>query len=707
MTQLGADTQPVRRTDQVSTEPTSAGRRGDGTPDAGPVLTPGEAAGLVFALAVAMVATVSLALAEVGQHDGRVAIGLGLVATGVLVAVMWWWRPRPRIRVDVVELGVVGVAALAAAIFFLPGFPYALADKDPGVYVAHAFAIAREGDVSIPDPVIARDLDPLINNGRFPGLWLDKTQPDVVTPQFYHLYPATLATAQDLVGNRGVFHLTPVMAIASVCMLVVAARRATNTVTAVVFGALLITSMMQVWQARYPSTEVLAQLLLSGALLAAVLAIERRWSGAAFAAGVLLGVGFLCRPDGFLYILLAAGVVGAAVAMERFDRRSIMLGAGLAVTFPYAALNAYELRVRYSDSNSVPSLPLLLGACLVLVLAGLPLRALVARLDRRRRAHAEDDGNGSPDDTGDAGDRSGLLGLLNRGHLPLGVLVSLGAGLLLLALWHRESLLGTDYSYSHFQDATIRSLDEINIKWLSWFVTVRGLVLMWLGVVVLALTRVRASAYVLALPGAMLLPVYLWNARISMRLMWWVRRFVPAVLPAIMLLVALAIAWALLRRSWTLRLAGVLVAVTLVAEFAAQSWTLHGHHEMQGSWKAAEATAAIAGGEQGVFLYTEAEGTTDAMRNTPAAVWFIFDQVAARLQPDFDMQEIGTYRDAFPGQPVFLVTHGPLSTHLPAERFTEAGTVSQRLSMWGESQSEVPLEGEVLQSDLVFWRLTG
>jgi 4-amino-4-deoxy-L-arabinose transferase-like glycosyltransferase len=706
MTQLGAGTHAVGRTDQVATEPTTAGRHGDGTPDSGPVLTPGEAGGLVVAMAVAMVATVSLALAEVGRHDGRVAVGAGLVATGVLVAVMWWPRPRPRIRVDAVELGLVGVAALAAAIFFLPGFPYALVDKDPGVYVAHAFAIAREGDVSIPDPVITRDLDPLINNGRFPGLWLDETQPDVVTPQFYHLYPATLATAQDLVGNRGVFHLTPVMAIASVCMLVVAARRAINTVTAAVFGALLITSMMQVWQARYPSTEVLAQFLLSGALLAAVLAIERRWSGAAFAAGVLLGVGFLCRPDGFLYILLAAGVVGAAVAMGRFDRRSIMLAAGLAVTFPYAAVNAYDLRVRYSDSNSVPSLPLLLGACAVLVLAGLPLRALVARLDRRRRARA-DAGAGSPDDGGVPDGSSGLLGLLNRWHLPLGVLVSVGAGLVLLGIWHRESLLGTDYVYSHFQDATIRSLDEISIKWLSWFVTVRGLVVMWLGVVVLALTRMRASAYVLALPGAVLLPVYLWDARISMRLMWWVRRFVPAVLPAVMLLIALAIAWALLRRSWALKLAGALVAVTLVAEFTAQSWTLHGHNEMQGSWQAAEATAGIAGGEQGVFLYTEAEGTTDAMRNTPAAVWFIFDQVAARLQRDFDMQEIDGYRDAFPGQPVFLVTHGPLPAHLPAERFAEAGMVSQRLSMWDESQREVPLEGEVLQSDLVFWRVTG
>ena len=51
---------------------------------------------------------------------------------------------------------VIAAIVVAGAFFFLPGFHYAYADKDPGVYVAHGFAIAREGDVEIDDLVVQR-----------------------------------------------------------------------------------------------------------------------------------------------------------------------------------------------------------------------------------------------------------------------------------------------------------------------------------------------------------------------------------------------------------------------------------------------------------------------------------------------------------------------------------------------------------------------
>jgi hypothetical protein len=710
MTQLSSGDRTLGRAGQVAPEPAPSAPPSGGAPDDYAVLTLGEVAGVVLAVAVALIATASLALAQAGRHHGLLAVAIGLTATGVPTAAMWRSGTRPAVRVDRLELAVVGLTAAAAAALFLPGFSYASVDKDPGVYVAHAFAIARHDDVTIPAPVLERGLDPMIGQtGMFPGFWIEAEAPEAITPQFYHLYPATLATAADLGGRAGVFNLTPLMAIASVLLLIIAARRAAGTAAAVVFGALLVTSMMQVWQARYPSTEVLAQLLLAGALLGGVLAIERRWAGGALAAGLLLGVGFLCRPDGFLYILLAAAVVAAAVATGRAGRRAALLGVGLALTFPYAAWNAYVVRTSYSDSNSVPALPVLVGAGAALLVAALVVRSLAPLVDRRGSGvHGSDrPAPASDGETDSDGERNALVRLLRRRHVQLGVAASAAAGLVLLGLWHRERLLGSDYVFSHFQGRTIRSLDEINIKWLSWFLTMRGLVLMWLGVVVVAVTRVKAAVYLLVLPAVVLLPVYLWDARISMRLMWWVRRFVPAVLPAVLLLIALAIAWALLHRLRPVRLLGALAALAMVAGFARQTWPLRNHDEMAGSWDAAEAVADFAGEEQGVFLYTPSNDAEDPMRNTPGAVWFIFDQITARLHQDVDMAEVDGYVDAFPGQPVFLVTRGDLPGGLPADRFTRLGTVTQRLSMWKESQSEVPSEAEVLEGDLVVWRVTG
>jgi hypothetical protein len=94
------------------------------------------------------------------------------------------------------------------------------------------------------------------------------------------------------------------------------------------------------------------------------------------------------------------------------------------------------------------------------------------------------------------------------------------------------------------------------------------------------------------------------------------------------------------------------------------------------------------------------------MRNTPGAVWFIFDQTTSRLHDPYDMAEIDRYIDAFPGQPVFLVTGGELPPTLPADRFTRLGTVTQRLTMWRESTSERPTEAKHLEGDMVVWRVS-
>ncbi|HEY8525565.1 MAG TPA: glycosyltransferase family 39 protein [Acidimicrobiales bacterium] len=668
-------------------------------------LTLGELAGVVVAVAVAAVGTASLALAQLGHHDGFAAAALGLVVTAAAGAAVGKVEGRPRVVVDRTEVGLLAVLGVAAVFFFAPGSPYAYADKDPGIYVAHAFAIARDGDAIIDDPVLASDIPRESRGGGLPGLWREPAHPRAVTPQFYHYYSALLATAEDFAGPRGVFNATPAMAILSVGLLFLAVRRAAGTVAAVVTGALMVTSMIQVWQARYPSTEVLAQLLLSGTLLAAVLALERRWVPGALAAGLLLGVGFLARPDGFLYILIAAGVVAVAIAARRADRRAAALGLGLAVTAPYALWNAYRARELYSRVNDVPRPALLLGACALLVGAGFAARPVADRLARRFAPKAQGDGKGDGTADGDAAHRPGLLDLLARWRIPLGAAVAVVFGGVLLLLWYREDLFGYDYTWSHFHNATVRSLDERNMEWLSYFVTPSGLVIFWVGAVVLLLQRSRPALYVLALP-ALLVPVYLYDARISMRLMWWVRRFVPAALPALIVLMALALAWAICHRRWPLRIAGVVTTVALVVTYAGQSLPLRQHREMRGSWDLSAAISEAAGDREGVFLYGPASGVSDPLRNTPAIVWLVFDDIAAKLPPEYDIEDVEAYQEAFPDHPIYLVTHGDgLPAHLPRDRFIEVRTVVQNLVTWEETIDRRP-EGPITETwGVVVWQL--
>jgi uncharacterized membrane protein len=667
-------------------------------------LTLGEVAGLAGVVAVGAIAVVSLALAQHGRHDGAWAVGLGLGLTAALLGVAAVIGGRISVTVDKVEIGLLVATVAAAAFFFLPGFPYAYADKDPGIYVAHGFAIARVGDVAIEDVAAERGLV----TPSFPGVWPSDRRPetDDVTSQFYHLPSALFATADDLAGSRALFNVTPFMAIVAVALFVLAARRAANTWVAGIAGALLVTSMMQVWQAKYPSSEIPAEMFLAGALLAAVLAIERRWAGGAFVVGLLLGVGFLTRPDGFLYVLIAVALMALGIAIGQFDRRSVALIAGLALSLPYAGWNAYEARADYSNSNSVPGPLRLTLVCVALIGLGGLVRAVSVWWPRRRAGH---DRAAAQDDTGHdrAGQPVDLVAPVRRFRVPIGVAVTLASAAVLTLLWYRGRLFGAGTAISPFSGERVPSYDERNMWWLAQFTTRPGLLIMWLGIAVLFLSRSKAALYVLVLPGALLLPLYLYDARISMRLMWWVRRFIPAVLPAIALLSALALGWALLHRWRVLKVVGAAATVALVVTLAGQSRPLRHHREMGGSWDIAYDISSVAGDRQGVFLFTESTDIFDPMRNSPVAVWWIFDEVAAKLPDDYDIGTVDEFQEKFPGQPVYLVLQGrPLPPTLPDDRFVEVRELAQPITFWDESTTVRPDEPITWTRGLTIWQLT-
>ncbi|HEY3139497.1 MAG TPA: hypothetical protein VGJ86_00110 [Acidimicrobiales bacterium] len=627
---------------------------------------------------VASVGTVSWYLAETGRHSGGAALWWGLVVMVLIGSVAYAFGGRIAIELDPWEVGLTVATLLAAAYFFLPGFTYGYGDKDPGIYVAHAYAIARDGDVAIPDPIAEVGLDnPLYQRRQPDGVRPAYHEPDAVTSQFFHFDSALRATVYDLFGGKSIWTATPVLAMLGVTTFVLAARRAAGTPVAVIAAALLVTSMIQVWQAKYPSTEITAQLCLSGALLAGVLAIDRAWAGGALIGGALVGVSFLVRPDGFLYVVLAAGALALAIALGRADRRVAAAGAGLALLLPWAFWNAYTLRGDYTRENRILTLAAVVWICLGLLAAGGVVWALQRWRLRNTGAHHRP--------------RPDVLTALGRARVPVGIGISALAAALLLAFWYRGPHRGFDIRVG----AIARTYDEVNLRWLALFITVPGLVVMWLGLVVATVRRSKPALFLLLLPGGILLPLYVWEAHVSMRMMWWGRRFVPAVIPAVMLLMALALGWAVAHRIWVLKVAGSAAATALVIAFAGQSLPLRHHQEMDGGWRMAQAISRPSGAEQGVYLYTWTVDIYDPMRNTPVFVWWAFDEVVANLPDDFDMATIEAYRQAFPDQPVFLVLHeDAVPNWLPPERFQLVGVVKDHLTFLEEWPMGPPPEDE-------------
>ena len=682
-------------------------------------------------LTVALVAWASLALAHLGAHSVPAVAVLFAVA---LAAVVVFGR-RVRVRAD---WSGVAVALGCAAVSFLltyPGFSYGVSDKDPGGYVSHAIEISRTGDYSFTDPLLAAAAaDPtypvqLTTPGaRFPGVWVKDASTGQIVPQFYHLWPALLATSYDAGGLFGLRATVPLMGVLSVLLLVAVLRRAGDAMFAKVGparireamptragpgrslargsgglvaagagGLLLCTNMLQVWQTRFPTTEVLAQALFLGVLLGVVVALQTGYRPAAGFAGLCVGIGWLNRADGLLLVLMAAGIGAALVATRRWDSRATWFAGGLLIVTPHALRQAYDFALPYSQANSIPSLRLFVAAVVGLFVVGALLRLLAGRPLAWAQVALEG----------------------RRTQVVVGVLVVLGATALLIVGFLRPTLFGKAY-FDYNDRSQIRSYNEQIINRLAWFISIPGFVLMMLGLAVVALRRWNASVWTVVIPTLVLFPLYGYTANNSTRLLWWSRRYIPTVLPGIVILLALFLAFLAVRR-WRGQLftaVGALAAFAgLTTFFLSQSLELRQHDEWRGSFAVSQRIADLSGDQKGIYLWEYDQGCcAGPTRLFANPVWLQHGQLSGLLPSDSNLAIAGNARrtvidktvQKFPGRPVFIVADkGELPVGIDASSVTPEDRFQVTLPMWEESDTERPNEVRQIPLDIAVWRVNG
>ncbi len=158
---------------------------------------------------------------------------------------------------------------------------------------------------------------------RFPGFWFEEGgDASQILPQFFHFLPATFATAFDLGGLRALLHFNSLIAALSVTIGFLALRRVFSPTVAWVGAALLATNMIQVWQAKYPTTEILAQLFLLSASLSAIVAFDLRQKCFAGLAGFFTSIIFLihcCSAESCWTARRAVGLLCLSVANIQFS----------------------------------------------------------------------------------------------------------------------------------------------------------------------------------------------------------------------------------------------------------------------------------------------------------------------------------------------------------------------------------------------------
>ncbi len=660
-----------------------------------------ELAGLAVATAGTAVLVLGLALARLGRHDGWVALlgGVGVtVVAGFVVARRAAWRPAPW---DWRAALVLGAVLVVAALQFFPGFPYAAKNRDPGVYVNHAVAIARQGGDTLEDPVVATGAEVVVVDGdvrlvtdegdlgwrkrpwrAFPT---DADDPAHVVPDFFHLWATGLATAHDVAGTTGLFNLTPLFALGAVGLVFLATRRAFGLLAAGVGAGLLAVNALQVWQAKFPTAESMSQFLYFGALLGVVLALTTRWRVAAALGGALVGVGFVARPEGVFVVGLAAVVLAALWAWDRIDGRAVAFTVGLGPPTLWATWLAYGSGARYAKlQQGLPSFrEALAGAVALALVAG------VVRLVRHRRP--------------EWGRRLATVDW-RRVVLVAGLALVGLFTLFLLVAWFREDLLGPNYRINKAR-VRARGYDELNLKRLALFVTPVALIAAVGALVVGVRRRWSAACWALVLPGLIVAPVLIWEPRIAPDLMWWGRRYVPMVVPTLLILVGVAAALVWYRRGPGERLLRVGTAVLVLAMglfMLRQSADLWGHEEFGGSLGVVEALGGLPDADDAVFVW---EGGSEQAANFAITPFTWWDRPALSGPPDPSADVLLALQEVLGDRPLYLVTDTDGPPPRAADALVEVERIRTELSEFEHGIAQRPRRARPLPVDLTVWQL--
>lgn len=473
-------------------------------------------------------------------------------------------RSGPTIAVVVVVIGLTALNVRYSS-------QHLLTDRDPGVYNTTARWLAKEGTLLVEPEAYA--YKGVFNEHRIryaaAGYYEGHRDDGKLYPQFVHLLPATLGASSWIVGTRGMLKVNAVLGGMALLLFFAFATKLLRPWPAAGATVALGLSLVQVHFSRDSYTEVLTQVLLFGGLWALLSARQTLHPGRAAIAGLLIGAASMARLDAFIFLVplaiyIAYDVISfhATPAEPRHRRYLVSLGVGAAVPAFIAFIDARFFSPVYLADlwGSVrlvwAVLVFIALATVVIVLA----QSKYVQWADWARAHRE------------------TLGIVAAGGIVA------AAAFVYLIRPHVQTAMQDHVNrfVEHLQRREglpvngRRTYAEHSLGWLSLYV---GPAVLWSGIVGIALmTRevvlgraTRSIPFTFAfLP---MFALYVWNPSITPDHIWALRRFLPVVIPGLIL----GCFWFLGRLWWTNRsrpAARFAAAAIAAAALGFPAWTL-------------------------------------------------------------------------------------------------------------------------------------
>ena len=495
---------------------------------------------------VLIIGWLALLLAELGHFS----LGILGVLWGAIVLIFSGWRLARRRHVPLPstpwcvnrwEVAALILWALVATWLYVRPHEFVMGGADAGVYVNLGANIARTGAILIHDPTLAA-LDPSLYPSLLrplppgeltpyylmPAFYVPASPAGLIIPQFYPLHPVWQAVAYALGGLQAELLITPLWGFLGALAVYFTTRRLWGWRTGMLALAALSVTALQVWFARYPTTEMLTQYLLWTGVWALIAWMDKREPRGLWAvlAGAALGQVFLTRIDAYVLLILPVLLAIWLWWTHDWRRQDAWFFASFLLLAAHSLIHGAFLSSPYFFSIFRYSRGLISRSLLIpLALVGLAVLALIVlslRPQLRPRV---------------------VAWMTARRLLWVTVAAILLAAVAVFGYFIRPHLGEVKTAAYWYGGGEIPNLDRENLVRLGWYLGPAGVALGVAGMCWMLLKDLNRRTVFLLGIGLFFSLLYLWRIQANPHQIYAMRRYVPVVLPFFIITAAYLINW--------------------------------------------------------------------------------------------------------------------------------------------------------------------
>ena len=491
-------------------------------------------------IALAAFSVVAMILLLMQQYRPALVLPVGVFAAA---AAVWVSQPtasaalgsgtNPR---DVRPLGIIGVLCVASAgVNGVRSGQYIYDWRDPATYGISGRWLVDHPSVLIPSTTRLFGHVPGLDLGSLGfGVLHDQSG---VYPQGNHLLPALLAVPAWIIGPSAILHTNAVIGALALLALYGLARRLVGEWWGIIPPAALAASMPFLAFVRSTYSEPIALLFLVAGMALVIRAMDTGRAPDMAIAGLTLGCSALARVDSYVALLAVPICAGAlCLAAGRDERRQRLVAAvalvvGATVPLVIGVLDLKRLSPGYWSGRAHETRLLGIGALVLLAIAA----AVVAVAWRTSRPWFWVSNRRALSAVGSGAVVVGFAALASR---PLWFTAHFATPDMSSTLATLQAGLGLTV------DPT-RSYDELSLSWMSWYFGWPTVALAVAGLALLVWRLGTRGDVRIVLPVAVTLALsalYFNRVLIYPDQVWAMRRFLPVVLPGMLIAAALALA---------------------------------------------------------------------------------------------------------------------------------------------------------------------